>query len=216
MRQLIITFAMACTIVTTCFGMLTKVSFQPYIQLNPKVEEERKNETYRKNITLIGIISENNEYYRCFQYALEETTGFTGNINFYSSKQWDIPINDFFQQIPHPKIGCLVVYTDDELNAQHFAVAIDSMNFKSKFGQHGEIYRHELFQLDASYKDHAYFLELLPKYENDREQLHQDLEKANLKIKRFTRATSCLIASGIVACVALSVGVAVSSVVMLK
>lgn len=178
------TFTLACTITTTSFGMLTEVSFKPYIQvLNPKVIEQRKNEECLHRTTTIGKISENNDYYRCFQYALEEITGFTGNIDFYACKHCDISLNEFFQQIPHPKPKCLVVYTDENLNVKHFAVAIDSMNFKSKFGTRDKILGHRLFDVCKTYENHAYFFNLLAKYENNRAQLHQDLSKTAFKNK---------------------------------
>lgn len=184
MKQHVFAFVIAFTVITTSFGMLTKVTFKPYIQVvNSEIVEQRNNGEYLNHITIIGKIAENNDNYRCFQYALEKTTGFTGNIDFYGSKDYDIPLNKFFQQIPYPKTDCLAVYTDENLNVKHFAVAIDSVNFKSKLGENSPECLHTLFQLPEEYEKRAYFLELLAKYKNNKQQLHQDLEKADLKRK---------------------------------
>lgn len=179
-----------CIVITHCNGMLTPshLSFKPYIQvLNPEIQKHRHNELYANQNTQIGEVLRDNDYFRCFQYAIQEITGFTKEAIFYGSKNIDVPLNRFFKQIAHPKPGCLVVYTDNDLNVQHFAIAVDSMNFRSKFGEDKEIFLHQLFACPSIYQNNAYFFTLLVHYENNTEQLHHDLEKSAQEVKNTVK-----------------------------
>ncbi len=188
-KQILTFFALWGTIITTqC--MITNPSFKPYTQVkNPEIQKSRDEKKCFKQHIKISKTS-NDDRIRCFEYALKEITGFTGNIIFYSKFEnlhLNLPINDFFEQLSHPQPGCLAVYTDEQLTAKHFAIAIDGVSFKSKFGAINGIWRHRLFDVFSNYENNVYFFKLKQKYEDNQKDLLHDLEEFSLKQMQLIR-----------------------------
>ncbi len=190
-KQILTFFALWGTIITTqC--MISNPSFKPYTQVkNPEIQKSRDEKKYYEQNIKIGEISNNNDGFRCFQYALQEVTGFKGNVSF-PGQGASIFIGDFFEQIPNPQPNDLVIYTPDGNNykIQHFAVAIDNVTFRSKFGNLPSIWRHKLFDVLETYGNAAWFYTLKQKYKipENRPLLLSDIEKSIARERKFDEA----------------------------
>lgn len=166
----IIFIIVTCVIIPTNLNcMITNPKFKPsYIQVkNSELEKWRESGEYEEQCDWISrsTVQKNSTDFRCFQYALYKTTGFTGAISFPAYTN-SISIEDFFEQTQHPQPNDLVVYTIDDNNREmrHFAVVIDSVTFASKWGPRKPIWRHRPFDVPSAYGNAIWFFTLKEKY----------------------------------------------------
>src|SRR5690242_910921 len=109
--------------------------YPPY-QTDHQLDEWRKRLNLKKeiekqdpNFKCIGIIShQKSSEYRCFQYAMEQITGFIAYIPFHAPDNLSIYLRCFFKHTRFIQKNNLLVYTTNEKNPsiKHFAVAISS------------------------------------------------------------------------------------------
>lgn len=188
MTKYISIFVILCgAIITSSQCMITDLSFNPYIQVdNQHVREWRSEKKYRDLLIQVSACDDPN--IRCLQYALQKITGVPVYIPFYGRADLDIPINHFFKQIEHPQPGCLVVYsTNKEFPmSNHFAIAIDTVTFESKFGENKEIVRHRLFDVPSSYGNVAWFFALKQEYKQNNPLLRAELCLAAMEQRLLT------------------------------
>jgi len=189
----------------TSHSMLNKWQYKPIIQvqnaefiaMREKIKlllcARKINDivTINPNITIIrkARAEERGLEYKCFQYAIAQTTGFKENVDFYLGKKdlTSISIENYFQQTNYPQKGDLVIYTTSEtdLTMLHFGIFIDNVTVESKWGNFLEIFHHPLFDIASNYGAAAGFFTLKHEYKADQQKLHADMrQEINLKQER--------------------------------
>lgn len=185
------------TITSNSNCMITNAKFKPYIQSqNPALNKWREEVEHNTNHTTgeinqigdyfhhchkIGEISkEKTNEFVCYQYAIQETTGFTKFMTHKQDQKY-LFAYDYFEQTPHPQPNDLVIYglCDTFPCVTHFAVATDAITFRSKWEMEPDIWEHRLFDIPRRHGKAAYFFTLKPKYKTPegKELLIRDIEQ---------------------------------------
>lgn len=204
-----------CTIILISFTHYTiecslpPIKFKPaYIQAhNPELDQWRDELTkacpkIRKtlldanpNIECIGSINPQlSEVYRCFEFAIETITGYSGYIEGPEEGNISIDLSNYFQQSRYIQEKNLIAYTTSEQDrtVHHFAVAQNRIRFLSKLGARPEIVNHLPFELFGPYGKAVWSFELKPQYQGqqNKERLLQDIKTeiaGKLKRSRLSR-----------------------------
>lgn len=128
------------------------------------------------------------DYYKCFQYAIERVTGFKDYIDFPNKGNVSIALSKYFTQVTNPEKGdlCVVVNNEKDLSANHFMVAEGRACFSSKFGNWQAVFGHMKFCICSCYGNALIFLRLLEQYRHDNDLLlhhmQEDIEKAKQNV----------------------------------
>lgn len=129
--------------------------------------------TRTSNIQLMGTIDYNDDYYRCFQFAIEMITGdeeLSRKIKF-PGFFGSIVLKNFFKQAREPENGDIAVY-----EGGHFAYVLDKNWFLSKLGANPHIVKHHPAYTPKGYGNSFFILRLKEKYRNDRKLLSKDIK----------------------------------------
>jgi hypothetical protein len=164
-------------------AMITDNKFKPYTQaknpalthwraelrnnINPTTGEIPQNGDYFHHCDVIGKIpEEKTNKFLCYQYAIQETTGFKEFVTTKDGTQY-LFVADYFQATPHPQPNDLAIYGLMETFPviTHFAVANDSVTYRSKFDALPHLREHRLFDIPENYGTAVWFFTLKPKYQ---------------------------------------------------
>ena len=151
--------------------MICKFIYKPWTQshnLNLDIKRMTISENYQINANLDIIESSVHKGdWRCFNHALYKLTENTTPLILYNDGTASIDILKYFDQIPTPEVGALVLYTDNNNFINHYAIALTFTLFESKWGKL-EVIQHQPFDVPYDYGESISFWKLKNKYNNDK------------------------------------------------
>lgn len=132
-------------------------------------------ESFKPGFTIVKKETDIDRFGTCITYAATEILGITGQttnklrIGYPENIITECNFLQYFDQIPAPEQGSLVIYTDCTNIIKHLAIVTKTPDdttcyVKGKWGSCRDIVEHELFHTPAAYGHKTFFYTLKPAY----------------------------------------------------